>query len=476
MARFRRQRLSFMLVILALLAGMACPAATHYVVPPGTAGANPTDPYTNWATAGTNLIEVVNAALTNSASRLVWVTNGTYYLTNQIYLNAAITIRSVNGRDLTILDGADASTNRCAYYEWSSASGSVLDGFTVTNYNARGQAGTIYANCIATIINCSFLNNTNTYFAIGGSGSGGGIHVGGSGVTITNCIFKNNWVSSYGGAIYGNNMKIYGCHIEGNFVQNYYGAGISISADRNNVISNCVIINNSALTGGAGITALGATNNILNCIITGNVTRAAASGGAGIYAEKQTTIRNCSIIGNITPNQGGGILGGIYVTTITIQNCLIARNQSTTNTGGGVWMTNGTIESCTVVSNYAAVSGGGVYIDGPSSSGTNNIIYFNTAASAANFTNTAGNTGLKYSCVIPAVNGAGNITNNPVLKDPAGGDYRLRMTSPCVNTGTNQPWMTNAVDLQGNARILKTIVDMGAYETRLWQGTIYSAR
>jgi hypothetical protein len=45
--------------------------------------------------------------------------------------------------------------------------------------------------------------------------------------------------------------------------------------------------------------------------------------------------------------------------------------------------------------------------------------------------------------------------------------------SPCVNTGSNQDWMTNAVDLEGNARILNNIVDMGAYETLLWQGTIY---
>ena len=81
--------------------------------------------------------------------------------------------------------------------------------------------------------------------------------------------------------------------------------------------------------------------------------------------------------------------------------------------------------------------------------------------------------GLNYSCVIPAVGGMGNITNNPGLKNLAGGDYHLRMTSPCVNAGTNQLWMTGAVDLDGNPRILKTIVDMGAYETRLWQGTIF---
>jgi len=104
---------------------------------------------------------------------------------------------------------------------------------------------------------------------------------------------------------------------------------------------------------------------------------------------------------------------------------------------------------------------------------TNNIVYFNTAVAGANFTNTAGNTGLNYSCVFPTVDGTGNITNDPRLIGLAGGDYRLHMSSPCVNTGTNQDWMTNAVDLEGNAHILNNIVDMGCYETVLWQGTIY---
>ena len=136
-----------------------------------------------------------------------------------------------------------------------------------------------------------------------------------------------------------------------------------------------------------------------------------------------------------------------------------------------MYLTNGAIESCTVVSNYAAVSGGGLYIAGPDSSGTNNIIYFNTAPSSANFTNTAGNTGLQYSCVIPAVDGARNITNDPSLVNLSG-NYRLNDNSPCVNAGLNQSWMTNTVDLDGRQRIRYGTVDMGAFEG-ICGGTIY---
>ena len=103
----------------------------------------------------------------------------------------------------------------------------------------------------------------------------------------------------------------------------------------------------------------------------------------------------------------------------------------------------------------------------------NNIIYFNTAASANNFINTAGNTGLNYSCVFPAVDGTANITNDPKFVNKDTGNYRLTAQSPCVNTGTNQDWMTNAVDLDGKTRICLERVDMGAYERTIYRGTIF---
>ena len=59
-------------------------AGTHYVVPTGTVGVTPTDPFTSWMTAGTNIAEVVTAALTNVTPRQVWVADGTYSLTNTI--------------------------------------------------------------------------------------------------------------------------------------------------------------------------------------------------------------------------------------------------------------------------------------------------------------------------------------------------------------------------------------------------------
>jgi len=96
------------------------------------------------------------------------------------------------------------------------------------------------------------------------------------------------------------------------------------------------------------------------------------------------------------------------------------------------------------------------------------------------------NNAFVYSCAQPAIPGPGNIGDNPNFYDPGinaglaltGGNFRLRASSPCRNSGTNLAWMTAATDLEGFPRLdAKTLrVDMGAYETPVAAGTILSLR
>jgi hypothetical protein len=63
--------------------------------------------------------------------------------------------------------------------------------------------------------------------------------------------------------------------------------------------------------------------------------------------------------------------------------------------------------------------------------------------------------------------GTGNIGDGPLFVDRASDDYRLLAHSPCVNAGTNRPWMTrDTVDLAGMRRLDRGggSVDIGAYE------------
>jgi len=121
-------------VFLALL-GTQSLADTHYVVSenPGAAA-----PFTSWATAGTNIHEVFNAAVAGSAPRVLWVTNGTYVITNTMYSEKTIEVRSVNGRNVTILEG-NGLTNHCIHLH--KANSSVVDGFTLQHFNKTALRG-----------------------------------------------------------------------------------------------------------------------------------------------------------------------------------------------------------------------------------------------------------------------------------------------------------------------------------------------
>ena len=58
--------------------------------------------------------------------------------------------------------------------------------------------------------------------------------------------------------------------------------------------------------------------------------------------------------------------------------------------------------------------------------------------------------------------GVGNIYANPEFVSQQ--DLELTSLSPCINKGTNLPWMIGATDLAGNSRIINGTIDMGAYE------------
>jgi hypothetical protein len=530
-------RFGVILLALLYLAPLEVRAAVHYVVPPGTGGAAPEDPYTNWATAGTNIIEVVNAAMTNAAPRVVWVTNGEYYLTNQIVMTNIITVRSFSGHySNTIINGGwPTYTNRCFYV----VNTGVLDGFTIRNgyyggsNDFAGGGGAMLSN--ATIQNCCFAQNI---YSNAGSGGGGGAYVAGGGI-ISNCYFFSNWsykcssLSLGGGALVLRNGRVIGCTLISNFAPIIYSGGGGIyMANTADVVSNCLIaynsanyaggvkmdyglvtdcvisnnigvnfggvlvngasvivrnssiINNSSTWGGGGV-YLQIGGLVSNCVIAGNRSTGAGSSGGGILISRSSgnnVVEACRISNNICTASPGG--GGISITNGgVVRNSLIHHNtnSSASGNGGGALLGNASASSpyglinCTIANNYSANEGGGIAALGPSNNIVNCIIAANRSAAGVypdvyNYGSNSNN--YWYSCANAAFSpNQGNITNAPDFMD-TNGNWRLQPSSPCINTGTNQSWMTNAYDLDGHRRIIYGTVDMGCYEA-IYEGTIY---
>ena len=155
------------LLLCSLALGLTFSPAAHaarYVVAPDAHMGTPESPYESWAKAATNIQLAVNAA---GPGETIWVSNGTYKatgvgtvvagVTTMVYLATNVILRSVNGPDVTILDGGypDITSRPVAL----NSAGAVLSGFTVVNGRAGRGGGFLISFNGGMVSNCVVCSN-----------------------------------------------------------------------------------------------------------------------------------------------------------------------------------------------------------------------------------------------------------------------------------------------------------------------------
>jgi len=200
---------------------------------------NPVVPYSSWATAATNIKDAVDAVSVGGA--LVLVSNGVYQaggrvvyasITNRLAVTKPITVRSINGPELTSIVGSPIYPYlRCVYL----ADGAMLAGFTLIN-GATESPGDYKPEY-----------------------GGGGVWCAAASVVVSNCVLTGNSAGGDGGGAYGGTLNY--CTLTGNSaVYEGYGGGAYGSA-----LNNCTLTGNSAYNGGGAFEC-----TLINCTLTGN--------------------------------------------------------------------------------------------------------------------------------------------------------------------------------------------------------------
>lgn len=253
------------------------PTSTLYVSP---GSSHPSPPYQDWNGAAHTIQDAIDVA--QPGDTLV-VTNGVYDsggrrsggsytlgITNRVLVDRAISIRSVNGPEKTLIVGAaDPSGGygegsiRCVYLAY----GGVLSGFTLTG------------------------GHTTLFNGEPSKQSGGGIYCEFSAI-VTNCWLTNNWAYVGGGVAAG---IVQNCRLEEN--KCYQTGAAALGSE----------LWNSVITGNRG-TAV-ASSTLYNCLVVKNH-------GDGVYGD---ALYGCTV----ADNSGSGVC---WVTMYNSIVCFNGRN------------------------------------------------------------------------------------------------------------------------------------------------------
>ena len=414
---------------------------------------------TNWANAYTSLEDAVADAHNNLAIDTILVAQGTYFpvtaagaggdARDRTFLFTRDGLAVLGGypsgggqrdvaNNITLLNGdlgtANDNTDNALHIMVALGTATqaidatlVIDGFTFINGNAdissgntingmnaaRSNGAAIYTYYSGlTISNCTFKDNDAVY--------GGAISAQESTAIISDCIFKNNSASINGGAIdnVSSGLKIKNVVLTDNVAGN--GGAIAFHSATTPFVHNAVFAGNTSTAWGGAVYNNISSPEFVNCLFYGNT----APTGAALanYLDAAPVLINTTIAGN-----NGGFAGAMYNATnveVTLTNCIVYGNNS------------GILNDAT-----SAYSHFYSLVQDDASMDFGNLNGYTTD---------------------PLFVNAPSYFTAPFS---SGADYHLQNSSPCINVGDNSGIPAGMLyDLAGNDRITESVVDMGPYE------------
>jgi len=298
--------------------------------------------------------------------------------------------------------------------------------------------------------------------------SGGGVWGESGSSLVSNCVIIANSAFDYGGGSFsGTLVKCY-------YTNNTTTGGTSQGGGAiDGLLTNCILSANQSFFGG------GACSNVLiNCTLTGN---SASMTGGGTYS---CVLTNCVLSGNYATNGGGAIYGRLVGCTLTnnsavngggvcsnsLYDCLLITNMAITN-GGGAY--GGNLTSCILAGNWAIGYGGGSF----NANLTNCTLILNFA----HYGGGGAAKGTCSSCLItnnidgPVVGMGGGVLSNTLfnctLIDNSNGASAYSTLNRCWLTGNYQGGSYD--DILSNCVIQFTHLGDGAYQSTLYNCTVW---
>jgi hypothetical protein len=406
--------LLFMALIICGMALKSHAQATYFV----KANAAGNNSGTSWANAFSSLQSALESAQSGDQ---IWVAAGTYVPSKDINGNAS----PANARTKTFLlkngvkiYGGFAGTEATLAARNIAANASILSG------DLDGNDAGGFTNTAANAYHVTVAHNLTTATLLDG------FTIKAGNANLTEAFIGEVWGHHHGGGM------------------------LAVQTSTHLTVNACIFTQNYGGFGGGAVYHSSSSPRFTNTVFTHN--KCSNSYGGAMYLNfnsSSTSLINCIFVSNYSGYQGGALYN---------------------------WAPSTSIINCTFALNFASHEGAGIHNRSANPVITNTVIYGNTGGGSVGISNESSTPVVTYSTVQGGYAGTGNKSLDPVFTGIADGDgpdnlwrtaddgLALRASSPAANTGSNAavPAGTTA-DIIGDARILNTTVNMGAYETLL---------